>query len=543
MTRSRPRGLALGLFGAAALARGCTACTGGQRATTATPEPPALDGALDAEPDAASEAGGPRLAGGAFVHLFEWTWTDIAKECELFLGPKGFAAVQVSPPSEHAILSGYPWWQRYQTVGYGLDKSRSGTKAEFVAMVQACAKAGVDVYVDAVINHMTSQVSGVGSNGTAFQKYDYPGLFAPGDFHQPPCQIAPADYTTSALHVQTCELFRLADLNTGADQVRSAIASYLVALVEIGVKGFRIDAAKHISPADLDAILARVANGTSSSPRPYYFFEVTAAADEVIHPSDYFDVGRNASASVGVTEFGYSAVGDAFLNRAGVTLAQLRDLGSPAWGLLPSDRAVVFTANHDTQRASAIDYKDAPYNDLATVFMLAWPYGYPSILSGYAFDRDTQQGKDMGPPSDADGHTQHVYAATSDTPSCPLTPSAAAPGSWTCEHRARSAANMIAFRRATAAAPSVDGWWDNGANQIAFGRGDLGFVIINRESAPLHHTFKTPLMPGAYCDVLAGDFSGNACSGPIVNVDASGSIDVTVPAGEALAIHVGARVK
>lgn len=29
------------------------------------------------------------------VHLFEWKWPDIAKECETFLGPKGFAGVQV----------------------------------------------------------------------------------------------------------------------------------------------------------------------------------------------------------------------------------------------------------------------------------------------------------------------------------------------------------------------------------------------------------------------------------------------------------------
>jgi len=29
------------------------------------------------------------------VHLFEWKWDDIAKECENFLGPKGYAGVQV----------------------------------------------------------------------------------------------------------------------------------------------------------------------------------------------------------------------------------------------------------------------------------------------------------------------------------------------------------------------------------------------------------------------------------------------------------------
>jgi alpha-amylase len=29
------------------------------------------------------------------VHLFEWKWTDIASECERFLGPYGYSGVQV----------------------------------------------------------------------------------------------------------------------------------------------------------------------------------------------------------------------------------------------------------------------------------------------------------------------------------------------------------------------------------------------------------------------------------------------------------------
>lgn len=30
------------------------------------------------------------------VHLFEWVWQDIAKECETFLGPEGYGGIQVS---------------------------------------------------------------------------------------------------------------------------------------------------------------------------------------------------------------------------------------------------------------------------------------------------------------------------------------------------------------------------------------------------------------------------------------------------------------
>ena len=67
---------------------------------------------------------GRAAAGDVFVHLFEWTWPDIARECEQVLGPRGYKGVQISPPSEHAIIRSaqdfFPWWQRYQTVSYKL---------------------------------------------------------------------------------------------------------------------------------------------------------------------------------------------------------------------------------------------------------------------------------------------------------------------------------------------------------------------------------------------------------------------------------------
>ena len=59
------------------------------------------------------------------VHLFEWKWKDIANECEEYLGPKGFCAVQVSPPMEHIqgmdIIYWVEWhisWQKYQEISW-----------------------------------------------------------------------------------------------------------------------------------------------------------------------------------------------------------------------------------------------------------------------------------------------------------------------------------------------------------------------------------------------------------------------------------------
>jgi alpha-amylase len=57
----------------------------------------------------------------------------------------------------------------------------------------------------------------------------------------------------------------LTDLNTEHPYVQQRIADYLTDLLSIGFSGFRIDAAKHISPDDIAAILgnfkANLGNG------------------------------------------------------------------------------------------------------------------------------------------------------------------------------------------------------------------------------------------------------------------------------------------
>ena len=55
------------------------------------------------------------------VHLFEWSWDAIGRECEEVLGPKGYCGVQISPPMEH--IQGGEWWTRYQPVSYKVKKS------------------------------------------------------------------------------------------------------------------------------------------------------------------------------------------------------------------------------------------------------------------------------------------------------------------------------------------------------------------------------------------------------------------------------------
>ncbi|MDX2211706.1 MAG: alpha-amylase family protein [Oculatellaceae cyanobacterium bins.114] len=460
----------------------------------------------------------------AFVHLFEWKWDDIAQECETFLGPHGFAAVQISPPNEHAVIAEFrfPWWQRYQPVSYKL-QSRSGDRTQLANMIQRCHRAGVKIYADAVINHMSAQEPGVGSAGTHFTPYHYPNLYQPSDFH--PCKRNITDYTNRD-EVINCQLVGLPDLNTSSPQVQQHIVDYLTSLLDLGVDGFRIDAAKHIESRDIAEILTLLDHQTTQE--PYIYQEVIDPGNEAIKKSEYYDNGN-------VIEFEYGKqVGAKFLGIDGQAIAQLETLGE-SWGLMPSDKAIVFIDNHDKQRGHGgggtyLTHQDPDLYDLANVFMLAFPYGYPQVMSSYRFNDS-----DQGPPADANGNTHRVYRGEQ----------AVCFGEWVCEHRRDAIAPMIQFRNITTDTP-INHWWSNGNNQIAFGRGDKGFVVINREDQLLTRTFQTDLPEGNYCNTLKGEttFRQPSCGDrtQMLTVNAQGQVTISTLPMQATAIHIGARV-
>lgn len=431
-------------------------------------------------------------AGTAFVHLFEWKWNDIAAECEDFLGPKGFDAVQISPPHEHT--AGPFWWTRYQPVSYSNLTSRSGTEAELQSMINRCHDAGVKIYADVVMNNWASYQDhgNLGSGGSSWSPRNYPDLSS-GDFHSA-CTIS--NYG-DANNVWDCGLYGMPDLHTGLSYPQDYAANYLKKLVAMGVDGFRIDAAKHIRPSELDTVLAK-AN------RPWSFLEVIGASGEAVQPSQYTYIAP-------VTEFKYGV--DVANNFRG-QIKNLKTLGT-SWGLLPSSQAVVFVDNHDRERGHGgggnLTYKDGALYNLANIYMLAFPYGYPKVMSGYEFT-DT----DAGPPAGS---------------------STCANSGWVCQHRWNNIANMVGFRNATLDAWSVDNWWDNGSNQIAFSRGNKGFVVINNEDYALSQTLQTGLPAGRYCNILAG---ATECSGALVEVASNGMATVNVPAKSAAALHLGA---
>lgn len=418
--------------------------------------------------------------------LFEWRFDSVAKACTDSLGPDGYGYVQVSPPQEH--IQGGQWWTSYQPVSYKI-AGRLGDRAAFQNMVNTCHAAGVKVVADSVINHMSAG-NGTGTGGTSYTKYDYPGIYSGADMDD--CRSQINNYGDRG-NVQNCELVGLADLDTGEDYVRGRIATYLNDLLSLGVDGFRIDAAKHMPAADLANIKSRLSN-----PGVYWKQEAIHGGGEAVSPAEYLGTGD-------VQEFRYGrSLKQVFLNE---NLANLKNFGE-GWGFMESGKSAVFVDNHDTERGGdTLNYKNGATYTLANVFMLAYPYGSPDVHSGYEFSDH-----DAGPPNG--GTVTACYT-----------------GGWKCQHDWREISSMVGFRNA-ARGQGVTDWWDNGGDQIAFGRGSKAYVAINYTGSALNRTFQTSLPAGDYCDVQ----SGNG-----VTVNGSGQFTATLGANTALALHAGAR--
>jgi hypothetical protein len=428
---------------------------------------------------------------------------------------------------------------------------------------------GVDIYVDAVINHTADIEVGTPPRGTANTEYTsapsdqrfYGAQYQSDDFH-PDCIIE--DYKDRH-QVQRCQLSSLPDLETSKSDVQSELHAYLQALLDAGVKGFRIDGAKHMAAHDAAAILDGLTLPGGGTP---YIFQEVIDIDTTERVRDW-----ESSPHGDVTEFEYSvtAMGGKF--NCGGYLSDLEDISSYT-NMMPGDFAVVFTDNHDNQRghgpggACIVDHRDGEVHLLANVFTLAYPYGYPKVMSSYYWTTDpgSQDGDSLGPPSTDDGgttwgvglgaETRPVYGSGQTAGDEPANCSANYPddvlnsnnlGQWVCEHRHNAIANMVQFRQATYG-EAVSNWQNVGgasSNHIAFGRGDKGFVAINRTGSGATTTYATGMPEGDYCDVVSGErtVDGSACTGATVTVDDSGQIvDYTLSAMDAFAIHAESRL-
>ncbi|KAK3593463.1 hypothetical protein CHS0354_020229 [Potamilus streckersoni] len=338
--------------------------------------------------------------------------------------------------------------------------------------------------------------------------------------------------------VRNCHLGLLADLNQGKDYVRGKIADHMNHLIEIGVAGFRMDAAKHMWPGDLAVIFGSLHDLNikyfPSGSKPFIIQEVIDQGGEPIKMSEYFQTGS-------VTNFLYSIkLTQVFRNQ---NQAKWLHNWGEGWGMPNSNEVIVFIDNHDNQRGhggggGVLTHFEPKQYKMATEFMLAHPYGFTRVMSSYNWDRNFENGEDknswMGPPHNPDMSIKEVR--TNSDMTCD--------NGWICEHRWRQIYNMVAFRNVVHGT-RLTHWWDNGNNQIAFARERKGFIVINAEGSDLNANLQTGLPQGTYCDVISGNYENQKCTGAAIQVGSDGHARFHISGGSedpVIAIHIGAVV-
>ncbi len=473
--------------------------------------------------------------------MLGWRWKDITREA-VFLSRHGFDAIKISPPQEFVVRPGAPWWAVYQPVSYQLS-NYYGTVEDFIEMIDFCHSYNLKIYVDLVINHMgefkPEAAVNQGTNGTEFSLYHYGPLnedhdyFEYDDFYHYCAgsnkHIQNEDYSSfeGIWRLEHYDFLNLPKLNLTKPHVQQVIRKYVQQLLSFGVDGFRIDAAKHLNIRAVETIFEGLYTRDYYQPYLYqeYYVGSTMGIDLYSFLAKYFRVGA-------VTAFKYGEfLADALLGRNNNLQKLVEYAFGSSWLHYPEDRAITVIDNHDTERMmdNMLNFR-SPNNSyvLAYVFMLAWPFGIPKIMSSFRF-------KSHDDPYPANFVWQKDRNTCFDRDSL-----------WVAQHRWEAIANMVLFHKVMQNALGVVNVWGNG-NQIAFARATeqlkeavvvRGFVIINATSEPLIRKFNTGLPEGEYYNLVLSDLNAAQITGPVVKVEKYGHAFIEVPPYDAVVIAI-----
>ncbi|OAN10851.1 alpha-amylase [Photobacterium jeanii] len=213
-------------------------------------------------------------ATNVILHTFDWPYSRIADYAS-DIAKAGFSAVLVSPPMKSLKSeTGTPWWQRYQPQDYRVIDNQLGDTQDFKAMIAAMQAVNLQVYVDVVFNHMANEedindgliypnLKVLANYQQNHERYRELTLF--GDLSQPLFNANdfvlafPIKDWTDPWEVQHGRISNgdrdpgLPTLKYSAKVVNEQKA-YLKALKDLGVQGFRIDAAKHMTMEHLHQV-------------------------------------------------------------------------------------------------------------------------------------------------------------------------------------------------------------------------------------------------------------------------------------------------
>ena len=328
------------------------------------------------------------------LHAFDWPYTRVAQQATE-IASLGYKAVLVVPP----LKSGpdCAWYIRYQPQDLRTIDHCRGNSESFKSMVTALKAVQVKVYADLVLNHMANERNGALDFPGAAAVSDYQaragywslqrlfgdlryGIFGASDFNEARCI---SNYN-DVWQVQNWRLcggagdLGLPDLRDSTWVIQQQ-REYLRALNALGVDGYRIDAAKHMKPAQLNGVFTTDIVGSR-----YVFAEIITGGGAGTSEYDSFlapflrDYPRFAAYDFPLLNTLKRSFG------LGGSMSNLVDPGAYGQALNPF-RALTVVTTHDIPNNSGFRYLifDPTDEKLAYAYVLGRDGGTPMLYSDY----------------------------------------------------------------------------------------------------------------------------------------------------------------
>lgn len=167
---------------------------------------------------------------GNILHCFDWTMAEVKAELPA-IAEAGFGAVQLSPLQRPDAGPGSPWHDLYRPYDIAFKSSRMGSADDLKALCEEAATYGIKIIVDVVANHVDKTAGYHDTWWDSKGRVRWNGGINYGD-------------RTSITHNQ---LGDYGDINSEDAEVIARAKAYVQQLHDLGVKGIRWDAAKHIA--------------------------------------------------------------------------------------------------------------------------------------------------------------------------------------------------------------------------------------------------------------------------------------------------------
>lgn len=219
------------------------------------------------------------------LHLFNWKIKDIIPEMEI-ISSQGFDAIQINPLQPLKNEFSNEWWQSYQPCGFRIG-NHFGNEEDLYNLCNVATQYDIKIIADVICNHTAGK-----DDGTLEPHQFVDSLLRDNTYFWKEKRHI---YNWESRFEVTNYCLGLPGLRTDNYDLQDIIIKFLNRYIELGIGGFRFDAAKNISlPYEGNDFWPRVLGSLTKSDL-YIYGEVIFVSSNLINEyNKYMDVITNS---------------------------------------------------------------------------------------------------------------------------------------------------------------------------------------------------------------------------------------------------------